>query len=84
MKYDNLPPLENNVPLPIPRLLRDTTPLYDALMEMQVGQSRFIPTEKPDSTRSYVSKWGIRHKRSFTTRTREVDGKIGLRVWRTR
>lgn len=81
--FGYFPPVDDDVPLPdkhSPFSMCGT--LGPVLDELNVGQSRFIPTEYIKSVRRYASYHGAKQGKRFVTRTRVQSGVKGIRVWR--
>lgn len=70
--------IEDNIPIP----QRKKYPLKD----MQIGQSFFIPTNKPTNSQSTICILAKRLKIKLTTRSiyNDKEQLIGLRVWRVK
>lgn len=69
-------PIDKNIPAPAGYTVQEI-PKYP-FMEMQVGDSFFVPSVKQSTMGGYVAWAGRILHRRFTAR--EVDG--GVRVWR--
>lgn len=55
-------------------------PVGIILSKMEVHQSEVVVLTKPDSAKSYISKWGRQHHQTFTTRVIPGVGLIIRRI----
>lgn len=72
--------------VPIPPLTTKTGALQQVIDLLEVGQSVFIGTEskvRANSIRGLAGKCALRAHVVITTRIREENGILGIRLWRT-
>lgn len=72
--------IEHGIPIPDPQQGRMLKYPWESL---GVGDSFFVPDVKVSKFATHAWYYGKRHNKKFATRSVIVDGKKGVRVWRT-
>ena len=74
--------IESDIPMPAPRIRGAMQPLIDALAQLDVGQSVFVPVETCKAPAQYAARVAKQSGAKFVCRKAEEKAKAGHRIWR--